>query len=108
VKLGQQVKFKVDYVKAHEYVSEETATDEQLEDVFPLKKLIPREHNAFKQGIICGKRNYVVENQMQYEDRPFGDWHFQTIGQTYETFYLVACNLRGFCKVRECDLEVIS
>jgi hypothetical protein len=107
MKLGQKVKFKIDYVKSGEYVDEKNATDEQLEDMFTLQRLKTREHEKVKEGFVCGKRQYVIESQMQYEERQFdNDFHFVTIGQTFETFYLVATNMVGFHKVRECDLEV--
>jgi hypothetical protein len=108
MKLGQRVRFNTDYVKSGDYVNENNATEEKFEDVFSLNKLKSREHEKAKVGIICGKRNYVTENQMQWEERRFDDdFHFVTIGQTYEIFYLVACDMRGFHKVRECDLELM-
>lgn len=116
MKLGDQVQFKKYLAKAEGqgvYFEQLTkAQEEMLEDdcFITVKKLIEKEFSEFKTGIIVGKRlvgieSYLVEAQDwngEYLDR------FVCQDTIYENIYLVACDLRGFYRVREADLNCVK
>jgi hypothetical protein len=107
MKLGEIVRFKVDYIKTGEHIDPDNATEEQTENMVTLTKLKPREHKTFKEGYICGKRQYAIKTDLYFDEQYYNEYmknRFYSVGSEYETFYLVACNMNGFYKVKEEDL----
>jgi hypothetical protein len=111
MKLGQKVRFKIDYVKSGEYLDPDNATEEQTENGVILTKFKPREHDSFKEGYICGKRYYTIKTYLDYDVEYYNENtknRFYSYKQDYETFYLVGTNLAGFHKVLQKDLERVD
>lgn len=107
MKLGEIVRFKIDYIKTGEHLDPDNATEEQLDAKVTLIKLKPREHKNIKEGYICGKRQYAVSTDLYFDNEYYNEYtkmKFYSVGSEYETFYLVACNMNGFYKVKEEDL----
>ncbi|MEC1373382.1 hypothetical protein P9D39_03530 [Heyndrickxia oleronia] len=115
MKLGQQVRFKKCLIKGHDGASFNYLTPKQekeLENTCQLKirKLVEKEFGQHKTGIVVGKRRVGIETTLEEAQNHEGDFldRFSWYDTTYDTVFLVACNLKGFYKVREEDLEVIS
>ena len=115
MKFGQQVKFKRCLVKAKEcapygYLSKEQ--EKQLEDecLIKIRKVIEKELDSWKTGIVVGKRRVGIETTLEEAQSWDGDLldRFSWYDTTYDTIFLVACDLKGFYRVRESDLEAIS
>jgi len=104
MKLGDRVRFRRDYVKSGEWVNPESATDEQMENGVTLKRFIAREHEYDKTGIICGVRNYAIKTRLEYDPERDCFYHYSS---SFENLYLIACNERGFHKVKKEDLDPV-
>ncbi|MGG0718712.1 hypothetical protein ABE096_14110 [Robertmurraya massiliosenegalensis] len=114
MKLGQQVRFKKCLVKGHDGASFHYLTPEQEKELeetcqLKIKKLVEKDLVNHKTGILVGKRRVGIECVLEEAQNIEGDpqEYFFVSDLTYETVYLVACDLRGIHKVRDCDLEVI-
>lgn len=115
MKLGQQVRFNKCLVKGHDGAAYNYLTSEQekmLEDTCQLivNKLVEKEFDKQKTGIVVGKRRVGIKTILEEAQNHEGDFldRFSWCDTTYDTVFLVACDLRGFYRVREIDLEVIS
>ncbi|MGE6260899.1 hypothetical protein ACQKCU_23985 [Heyndrickxia sporothermodurans] len=113
MKLGQQVKFKKCLVKGHDgaiFNFLTPAQEKELKDTCQLKinKLVEKEFDKFKTGIVVGKRRVGIVTTLEEAQSHEGDFldRFSWYDTTYDTVILVACDLRGFYRVREKDLEV--
>ncbi|MEH7392427.1 hypothetical protein [Bacillus sp. JJ1474] len=115
MKLGQEVRFNKCLVKGQDAASFNYLTPEQekeLEDTCQLKikKLVEKEFDKHKTGIVVGKRRVGIETTLEEAQSYEGDFleRFSWYATTYDTVFLVACDIRGFYRVMENDLEVIS
>ena len=115
MRLGQQVRFIKCLSKGHDGAAYNHLTPEQeksLEDTCQLivRKLIEKEFAEYKTGIVVGKRRVGIKTILEEAQNYEGDFldRFSWCDTEYDTVFLVACDLKGFYKVRECDLEVIA
>lgn len=118
MRLGDKVTFKKDYVKTgNNFDSDliellpQDEQDDIYADGYTLVKLKPREHETEMTGIVVGKRNLSLETEfeyMQYSDQGFGNPEdkWESVTSKWESFYLVAINLKGLYKVKPEDLEL--
>lgn len=106
MKLGQQVCFTRHYAKNG---SEYEQLQECADSAYDYKKLVPVETET-KVGIVVGKRNLGTISHLYWEDdkkpNELGQ-QWICIGTTKEQFYLVACDLVRFYKVKESDLREV-
>jgi hypothetical protein len=114
MKLGDQVKFKKCLVKSGEsasfgYLKKEQ--EKQLEDecFIKIKKVTEKELKECKTGILVGKRRIGIECFLEEAQNYNGDFldRFNCFETIFTYVYLVACDLKGFYRVKEEDLEVI-
>lgn len=120
MKLGDKVIVTKVLVKSHEYMPDnpDLMTPEQKqkwEDCDPVlvQKRVIRELEKHKEGIIVGKRRISIANLLDWVEGDYylGDYvpdgKYQSIETTFETVYLVACNMKGFYYVRPEDLQAV-
>jgi hypothetical protein len=119
--LGDKVKLSKVLVKSHDHLPDnpDLMTPEQKdkwEDGDPIwvQKRIIKGFESAREGIIVGKRRISVSNLLDWVE---GDFYmgvysdvgkFQSIETTFETVYLVACDMKGLNYVRPGDLEVLK
>lgn len=112
LKLGDKVQFSKHYKSntANYFNAEysEANTEEQNrtwdeEDYAVVSRVNIIEHRP-KSGFICGKRNIVIENTIEFlgyvcgsYDEP--DYPQYDLKSTMQQVYLVACNMAGFYRV---------
>jgi hypothetical protein len=120
MKLGDKVKvFKV-LAKSHEHMPDnpDLMTPEQKQkwedgDPVLVQKRMVKELENPKQGIIAGKRRISVANLLDWVEGDFHlgeyapDGRYHSIDTTFETVYLVACNMKGLYYVRPEDLQEV-
>jgi hypothetical protein len=121
LKLGDKVKVSKVLVKSHEYLPDnpDLMTSEQKEkfedgDPIWVQKRVIKEFEKVKTGIIVGKRRISLSNLLDWVEGDYymGDYSdigkFQSIETTFETVYLVACDMKGLYYVRLGDLEGLN
>ncbi|MFS0776231.1 hypothetical protein ABC255_09510 [Neobacillus sp. 3P2-tot-E-2] len=121
MKLGDKVAVSKILVKSHEYLPdnpdlmspEQRQKFEEGDPIWVHKRVIKKFENL-KEGIVVGKRRISVANLLDWQEGDFylGEWapdgKFHSIETTFETVYLVACNLNGLYYVRPEDSEKIE
>jgi hypothetical protein len=120
MRLGDKVKFTKVLVKSHEHMPDnpDLMTPEQKQkweesDPVLVQKRVIKELEKAKEGIVVGKRRISVDNLLDWVEGDFylGDYapdgRYHSIETTFETVYLVACNLKGFQYVRLEDLREV-
>ena len=112
MKLGDRVKFRKSLVKTGDSVIFGYMTEDQekeLEDkgYIELVRWQVKDPQKELEGILCGKRRITISNTLEYDDNPYRtEEGLVSVDSVEETVYLVACDLRGFYRVKEEDLEV--
>lgn len=106
MKLGQKVSFTRHWVKNESEWQQMRDCDNLHYDY---KKLVPADILP-KVGILVGKRNYATISHLFWDENgrvnEIGErwvWYQTTV----EPFYLVACDLTRFYKVKESDLQEV-